>query len=47
MSKRVNFEVSDEEHKRLKMDALKRDLTIKDLFLKAVKEYVRKSLTKK
>lgn len=36
MSKRINFEVSEEEHKKIKMEALKNDLSIKDFFMLAV-----------
>jgi hypothetical protein len=43
MSKIV-FEVESEFHKMLKMKALEKDMTLKELIIKAVKEFLEKDL---
>lgn len=36
MSKRINFDVSEEEHKRIKVETAKLGISIKDFFMLAV-----------
>lgn len=46
MNKRINFHVSEKEHKKLKMEAAKLGISIKALFMNAVKAYRKKVFDK-